>query len=179
MFERIILTLDAIGEQVGRAVSWLALAMVVITFTIVVLRYVFDIGWIAMQETVTYLHALVFMLGAAYTLKHDGHVRVDIFYRRLPLRGQAWVDLLGTLLLLLPVSGYIGWASWDYVAASWELREGSHEAGGLPGVFLLKSAIPVMALLMALQGIALAVRSLRILTGHPESAPEHDAAREI
>ncbi|HKJ76050.1 MAG TPA: TRAP transporter small permease subunit, partial [Gammaproteobacteria bacterium] len=146
---------------------------------VVVLRYLFDTGWIALQESITYLHALVFMVGAAYTLKHDGHVRVDILYRRFGPRGQAAVDLAGTLLLLLPVCGFILVASWDYVAESWALREGSREAGGLPGVFLLKTVIPVMAVLLALQGLSLALRSALILAGHPGAAPEHDSPREI
>ncbi|MCK5639779.1 MAG: TRAP transporter small permease subunit [Gammaproteobacteria bacterium] len=150
--------LDTINEWVGRTVAWLTLAMVVITFTVVVLRYLFNIGWIAMQESITYMHALVFMLGAAYTLKHEGHVRVDIFYRKFSPRTRAWVDLLGTLFLLLPVCLFIFWVSWDYVAASWRVLEGSQETGGLPLVFLLKSIIPLMAGLMILQGLSLAIK---------------------
>ncbi|WJW75467.1 TRAP transporter small permease subunit [Thiohalobacter sp. IOR34] len=158
--------LDALAEWTGRAVAWLTLAMVLVTFAIVLLRYAFNLGWIALQESVGYLHALVFLLGAAYTLKHEGHVRVDIFYRRLSPRGRALVDLLGTLLLLFPVCGFILWVSWNYVAASWALHEGSREAGGLPGVYLLKSAIPLMAILLLLQGLALALRQLlRLTTG--------------
>lgn len=176
---RIARLCDAVSEWTGRGVAWLTLAMVAVTFAVVVLRYLFNVGWIAMQESVTYLHALVFMVGAAYTLKHDGHVRVDIFYRRMPPRGRAAVDLAGTCLLLLPVCVFIFWASWDYVAGSWSLLEGSREAGGLPGVFLLKSVIPLMAGLLAVQGVALALRSLLLLTGHPEFAPEHDGSREI
>ncbi|WP_303908769.1 TRAP transporter small permease subunit [Thiohalomonas denitrificans] len=177
--QRLIGYLDAVNEATGRAVAWLTLGMVVVTFAVVVLRYVFNIGWIAMQESITYMHAAVFMLGAAYTLKHDGHVRVDIVYRRLSGRGRAWVDLLGTLLLLLPMSGFIAWASWDYVVSAWALREGSGETGGLPWVYLLKSTIPAMAVLMIFQGVALALRSLLIITGHPEAAPEHDPAQEL
>ncbi|SCZ64553.1 TRAP transporter small permease subunit [Thiohalomonas denitrificans] len=177
--QRLIGYLDAVNEATGRAVAWLTLGMVMVTFTVVVLRYAFNIGWIAMQESITYMHAAVFMLGAAYTLKHDGHVRVDIVYRRLSDRGRAWVDLLGTLLLLLPVSGFIVWVSWDYVVSSWALREGSGETGGLPWVYLLKSAIPAMAILMMLQGVALALRSLLVVTGHPEATPEHDPTQEL
>ena len=103
ILQRLQSALSSINESVGRAISWLTLCMVLVTFLVVVLRYAFNLGWIAMQESVTYMHALVFLLGAAYTLKHDGHVRVDIFYRRLGERGRAWVDLLGALLLLWPV----------------------------------------------------------------------------
>ncbi|NIR25762.1 MAG: TRAP transporter small permease subunit, partial [Gammaproteobacteria bacterium] len=119
--------------------------MVLVTFAVVLLRYLFNTGWIAMQESITYMHALVFMLGAAYTLRHDGHVRVDIFYQKFSPRTRAWVDLLGTLLLLLPVTLFIAWVSWEYVSTAWALKEGSRETGGLPGVYLLKTAIPLMA----------------------------------
>jgi TRAP-type mannitol/chloroaromatic compound transport system permease small subunit len=155
--------LDWIADRTGRAVAWLVLGVVLITFTVVLFRYVFNLGWIAMQESISYLHAAVFMLGAAYTLRHEGHVRVDIFYREASVRARAWVDLLGALFLLLPVCVFIIWASWDYVAVSWSLQEGSREAGGLAAVFLLKTLIPVMAFLLLLQGCAQAIRSLLVL----------------
>ncbi len=171
--------LDQLSEWTGRGISWLTLGMVLVTFAVVVLRYLFNIGWIAMQESITFMHALVFMLGAAYTLRHDGHVRVDIFYQKFGPRGRAWVDLLGTLFLLLPVTLFIAWISWEYVATSWELHEGSRETGGLPGVYLLKSAIPLMAVLLVLQGTSLALRSVLVLLGHEEDAPAHDASTEV
>ena len=163
--------IDSLNETVGRAISWLTLTMVVVTFTVVVLRYLFNIGWIAMQESVTYMHAVVFMLGAAYTLKHSGHVRVDIIYRARSRRVQAWIDLVGALLLLLPVCLFIGWISWEYVAASWSVHETSQEAGGIPAVFLLKSVILVMAVLLILQGISQALTSLmELLDGGGEAS---------
>jgi len=171
--------LDQLSEWTGRIIAWLTLGMVLVTFAVVILRYLFNTGWIAMQESITYMHALVFMLGAAYTLRHDGHVRVDIFYQKFGPKGRAWVDLLGTLLLLIPVTVFIAWESWEYVATSWSLHEGSREAGGLPGVYLLKTAIPVMAVLMLLQGVSLALRSLLVIRGHEEDAPAHDASTEI
>jgi len=164
--------IDALSEWTGRAISWLTLAIVLVTFTIVVLRYLFNLGWIAMQESVIYLHALVFMLGSAYTLKHDGHVRVDIFYRKLGSRAQAIIELLGTLLLLLPVTVLLALESWGYVAASWALRESSPEAGGLPGVYLLKTSILLMAGAMLLQGLACGTRGLLVLMGHQEAAEQ-------
>jgi TRAP-type mannitol/chloroaromatic compound transport system permease small subunit len=163
--QRIAGFIDGLSERTGQVIAWLTLGTVLLTFTVVVLRYGFDTGSIAMQEAVSYLHAAVFMLGAAYTLKHDGHVRVDIVYRRLSSRGRAMVNLLGTLLLLLPVCLYILASSWEYVAISWSLHEGSQEAGGLDAVFLLKTAIPVMAVLLLLQGIAIAIHSLLQLLG--------------
>ena len=146
--------LEKISVWSGQLIAWLTLLMVVTTFAIVILRYGFEMGWIAMQESVLYMHALVFLIGIPYTLKYDGHVRVDIFYSTMSPRSQAWVNLLGTLLLLLPVTIFIAWISWDYVAASWQLREGSGEAGGLPGVYLLKSTILLMTLLLFIQGIS-------------------------
>jgi TRAP-type mannitol/chloroaromatic compound transport system permease small subunit len=161
--ERVAVVCEGINERLGRLVSWLSLAMVLVTFTVVLLRYAFDLGWIWLQESVTFMHAALFLVGAAYTLKHHGHVRVDIFYHRFSPRLKAWVDLGGTLLLLLPVCLFIFLVSWDYVAQSWALHEGSREAGGLNGVYLLKSLILVMAALLLLQGLAMVVRNVLTL----------------
>ena len=163
--KKTIQLIDRINDVIGRSISWLTLATVVVTFLVVVLRYVFSIGWIAMQESVIYLHSMVFMLGAAYTLKQNGHVRVDIFYEKLSPRNRAWIDLLGSILLLVPFCIFIMLISWNYVGLSWSLLEGSREAGGLPAVFLLKTLIPVMAGLVMLQGIAQGLRSILILRG--------------
>lgn len=157
--------LDALAEWTGRAVAWLTLGIVLVTFAVVLLRYAFNLGWVAMQETVLYLHALVFMLGAAYTLKQGGHVRVDIFYRALSPTARAWVDLCGALFLLLPVCVFLFWVSGDYVASAWSIREGSRDAGGLPWVYVLKTAIPLMAGLLILQGVSQLCRSLAALLG--------------
>lgn len=157
--------LDRIAELTGRGIAWLTLGMVLVTFAVVVLRYGLQIGSIALQESVTYLHAIVFMLGAAYTLKHDGHVRVDIFYQKASPRTRAWTNLLGTLLLLFPTCIFIFAGSLDYVASSWSIQEGSREAGGLDGVFLLKTVIPLMALLLLLQGCSLLLHSVLAITG--------------
>jgi TRAP-type mannitol/chloroaromatic compound transport system permease small subunit len=170
--------LDGVSEWTGRAVSWLTLGMVLVTFCVVVLRYALNLGWIAVQESVTYLHAFVFMLGAAYTLKHDGHVRVDILYRKLPERTRAWIDLCGTVLLLTPVCLFIIWSSWPYVTTSWSLVEGSQEAGGLDLVFLLKTAIPLMALLVLLQGCAQAIHALLIVSCKQTGPDEHGGTHE-
>jgi TRAP-type mannitol/chloroaromatic compound transport system permease small subunit len=162
--------LDRFADATGRLIAWLTLGMVLITFTVVILRKLFETGSIALQESVTYLHASVFMLGAAYTLKHDGHVRVDILYQKFTPRTRAWVDLLGTLLLLFPVCLFIFFSSLEYVIASWSLLEGSREADGLDGVFLLKTAIPVMALLLLLQGCSIVLHKLLLIAGHPVPA---------
>ena len=171
LLHRIALGLDAVSEWSGRAVAWLTLGMVLVTFAVVVLRYAFDLGWIALQESITYQHALVFLIGAAYTLKHDGHVRVDIFYQSFGPRMRAAVDLAGALLFLLPVCGFVAWVSWDYVAMSWGLKEGSRDAGGLPYVYLLKGSILVMAALLILQGVGQVLHGLLVLLGVEEEPP--------
>ena len=163
--QRCISIINCTNEWIGKTISWLTLLMVITTFIIVILRYAFDIGWIAMQESVSYMHAIIFMLGAAYTLKHDGHVRVDIFYQRCTEKVKAWIDCLGTLFLLLPVTGFIIWSSWDYVADSWAIQEGSRNSGGIPGIYLLKTSIIVMSVLLILQSIALFLQNLLIATG--------------
>jgi TRAP-type mannitol/chloroaromatic compound transport system permease small subunit len=146
--------LEYLSVVSGKLIAWLTLFMVFTTFIIVVLRYGFGIGWIAMQESVMYMHALVFLIGIPYTLKQDGHVRVDIFYGKMSPRAKNWIDLLGTLFLLIPVAVFITWVSWDYIIASWELKEESGEAGGLPGVYLLKSSIIFMTSLLLIQGFS-------------------------
>ncbi|WP_022949213.1 TRAP transporter small permease subunit [Methylohalobius crimeensis] len=160
-------TVDGLNEWLGRAVAWLALGMVMVTFLVVILRYGFDLGWIALQESVVYMHAVLFLLGAGYTLKHDAHVRVDILYQRMGAKGRAWVDFLGAWLLLVPVCVFIFWSAWDYVAASWAIREASREAGGLPAVFLLKSVILGFAAIFLLQGVAQSGRALLIILDRP------------
>jgi TRAP-type mannitol/chloroaromatic compound transport system permease small subunit len=174
--ERLARWQDQVTEVLGRAVSWLSLLMVLVTFLVVVLRYAFDLGWIWLQESVTYMHAALFLIGAAYTLKHEGHVRVDIFYSRFSQRARAWVDLFGSLLLLMPVCLFIFYISWDYVAQSWQLHEGSQEAGGLEGVFLLKGLILVMAGLLVLQGLTIIIRKLLCLLGMSADEPQESGA---
>lgn len=155
---------------VGRTAAWLTLFVVLITFTVVVLRYGFNLGWVGLQESVTYLHAAVFMLAAAWTWQDDGHVRVDIFYRDRSPRHRAWVNLLGTLLFVVPVCAYLLLVGWDYVAASWSLREGSREAGGLPLVYLLKSLVIALPALLLVQAGCHAVANLRLILGRGEAA---------
>ena len=180
---------QAISEQLsrfidlcGRYVSWLVVFMVLVTFLVVVMRYLFDTGWIALQESISYMHSMVFLVGAAYTLKYDEHVRVDILYMRLSLKARAWVDLLGHLFLLLPVVIFIAWVSYPYVYSSWEIMEGSQESGGLPGVFLLKSLILVMSGLLVLQAVALILQAIvRIFnqTTPPQKEDKTEAGASI
>ncbi len=157
--------IDAVNEWVGRTIAWAALAMVLVQFTVVVLRYVFGFGSILMQESVIYLHAILFMIGAGYTLLHEGHVRLDIFYRDTSVRTKALVDLWGSIGLLIPVTVLIWWSSWPYVAGSWKVLEGSKETSGIHAVFLLKTVILVFAALMLVQGISLMAKSILTLKG--------------
>ena len=160
MLARIESIINGINESIGRFISWFVIAMVIITFLNVLMRYGFNFGLIAVQEVVVYLHAFVFMLAIAYTYKQDAHVRVDIFYENFSSKRKAWVNLLGSLILLLPFCGYLIFASWDYAYNSWQLLEGSREAGGLPLVFLLKTLVPLMPALLMLQGLSTICNSI-------------------
>jgi TRAP-type mannitol/chloroaromatic compound transport system permease small subunit len=149
----------------GKVAAWLTLAMVVVTFVVVVMRYVFDAGLIWLQESVVWMHAVVFMLGAAYTLQQEEHVRVDVFYRTMSAKRRAIVDLLGVLIFLFPLCAFLGWKSFDFVAASWRLQEASRESGGLPYPLLplLKTVLVLMPAAVTLQGLSLLLRSIREL----------------
>jgi len=157
--------LDAVSSAVGRAASWLTLLMVLLTLLIVVLRYAFDSGQIWLQELLTWMHALVFMLGAAYTLQLDGHVRVDVFYRDMSERQRAWVNALGVLLFVFPLCGYFVYESLPYIGRSFGNHEISRDAGGLPypAIPVLKSVLLVMPLAVALQGLALLLNAVGVL----------------
>ncbi|MEM7430418.1 MAG: TRAP transporter small permease subunit [Pseudomonadota bacterium] len=156
--------LDRVSDVSGRIIAWLTLAMVLITSIVVILRYVFDFGFIWLQESVVWMHAAVFMLGAAYTLLHEDHVRVDIFYRNMNDTRRAIVDGLGVLIFLLPLCGFLAFKAWDFAAASWSMGEASRESGGLPYPFvpLLKSVLILMPLMLALQGLSMLRRSINI-----------------
>jgi len=161
----------------GRTVSWLTLLMTLLTFSVVLLRYGFNLGWIWMQESVTYLHALIFMVAVAWTFQVDDHVRVDIFYRDRSPRYRSLVNLVGTLLFLVPFSVFLLLIAWDYVAASWASHEGSREAGGLPLVWLLKSLILVLPTLLLLQSWSTARDCVRTLRAAESSGSAPGAGR--
>lgn len=165
---RIAAAIDAFSRYTGEVVAWLTLAMVLVTTAIVVLRYAFGSGVIWLQESLTWMHAAVFMLGAACTLERDEHVRVDIFYRRMSERGRALVDAAGVVLFVLPLCGWIAWESWDYVESSWAIGEVSVNAGGLPYPFvpLSKTLLVLMPALVALQSVSMLLASvLRLRPG--------------
>ena len=141
--------------------SWLLPVMIAVLFLVVLLRYVFNIGWIGLQESVLWLHAAAFLLTAAWTLADDAHVRVDVFYHRFSRRARRRVNRLGTLMLLLPFAGFMLYASVPYVLRSWQIGEASFEAGGLPAIYLLKTLLPIAALLLLLQGLIMLAQGWR------------------
>ncbi|MFY9601761.1 MAG: TRAP transporter small permease subunit [Pseudolabrys sp.] len=156
--------IDRLNAAIGHAVAWLALAVVLLQFALVVARYLFGLGSVWLTETVIYAHATLFMLAAAWTLGAGGHVRVDIFYADASARSKALVELIGALLLLLPFMLVLIWLSVPYAARSWAILEHSQETSGLPIIFALKTLIPLFALLMALQGVAQAIRAAATLS---------------
>lgn len=164
--------MDSISELLIRVVKWFALAMVMITTVLVFGRYVFGVGSIKGQESVIYLHALLFLLAGSATLLHEGHVRVDVFYAKMTETRKAVVDLIGTLLFLVPVCVAILLLSESFVSLAFKVKEASPEAAGLPWVYLLKGAIPAFATLMLMQGSAMALRAALTITQHPLPAPE-------
>ncbi|MBT5862046.1 MAG: TRAP transporter small permease subunit [Gammaproteobacteria bacterium] len=159
--------LGRFSTLLGKVSAWLTLFMVIMTFVVVVMRYVFDVGLIWLQESVVWMHAVVFMVGAAYTLQREEHVRVDIFYRQMSPQRQAWVNLIGVLVFLLPLCVFLGWKAFDFVAVSWRLQEASRESGGLPYpmIPLLKSILIVMPVTVALQGVVILSRCVRTIRG--------------
>lgn len=159
--------IDEFNHATGRVVAWLTLLMVLLTVVIVVLRYAFDAGFIWLQEGLTWLHASAFMLGAAYTLQQDEHVRVDIFYREMSVRRRAWVNGAGVLMFLFPLCGFVLVESFEYVRAAWSIGEVSRDSGGLPypAIPLLKSMLLLMPVTVALQGIAILLKSVSALRG--------------
>ena len=146
--------LERINLWVGGAVRWLCIVMVINTFITVLLRHFFDTGSIKLQESVIYLHGIVFMLGAAYTYAQNEHVRVDIFYQKMSPTKQLVVDVLGNIFLLMPLCVFIFWMSLNYVEASWNIQEKSSEAGGLAWVYWLKSLLLLMPALLMIQAIS-------------------------
>src|SRR4051812_4194250 len=159
----LIKSIERLTTAVGRAASWCTLAIVLIGFAVVLMRYLLGLGSIWLQETIIYAHAALFLLAAAWTLKEGGHVRVDVFYADASPRTKAIVDLIGTLLLLLPFCAAVIWFSLPYVARSWAILERSRETSGLPVLFLLKALIPLFAAMLLLQGLSQAIKAAAML----------------
>lgn len=157
--------IDRVNEHIGRMVWWLALGLVLVQFAVVVLRYLYGTSFIKLQESVIYLHATLFMLGAGYTWLHDGHVRVDVFYGEATPKTKALVDLLGVLTCVIPFCVVVITVSWPFVRRSWAVLEGPLHYGGIKAVFLLKTLVLLFALLLLLQAIAIVIRAALVLAG--------------
>ena len=172
VYKNLIHFVDLLIERLGNVLNVLMMALVCVVIVVVIGRYFFDIGSIALQELTTYLHSTVFMLGISYTLKHDEHVRVDIFYRNFSEKKQAIVNVIGGLMFIFPMSIFIGWSSWDYVLASWSIMETSTENNGLPFIYLLKTVMLIMPFLLAIQGLITVAKNLLALYGSSSTSAE-------
>ncbi|MBT7642419.1 MAG: TRAP transporter small permease subunit [Rhodobiaceae bacterium] len=164
--------IDTLNHKIGRTAAWLALTMVLVQFTVVVLRYVFGIGSILLQESILYMHGVLFMMAAADTLLQDEHVRVDIFYAQASKTRKALIDMLGCLFLVLPFCVLLVTVSLDYVSISWSVREGSRETSGIQGVYLLKSVILVFAVQMGLQAVSGVIKNATRVFAKPKGASQ-------
>ncbi len=156
-------TVDRVNDWLGRTVSWLMLPVVAVSFSVVFLRYLFGIGYPWLQEVYIWLHGAAFTVAAAWVLKENGHVRVDLVYKRLSLRTRAWLDLIGVFLFLMPMIGLMLWWSWPVVQRSWRLMERSPSADGLQFAYALKSFIVVFCVLLIVQGLAMAARCVLVI----------------
>jgi TRAP-type mannitol/chloroaromatic compound transport system permease small subunit len=157
--------IDTLNQWVGQAVAWVTLGLVLVVFTDVVMRYLFNTSFVFTQELEWHLFAFIFLMGAGYTLLHDGHVRVDIIYQRLGAKGQAWVNLIGVVVLLIPGCILVLITSWKFVWNAWAILEGSPDPGGVPLRFLVKGCIPAGFILLLLQGLSLGINSLLQIVG--------------
>lgn len=166
----VVSAIDTINEKLGYAVSWVSLLMVVVVMTDVVMRYVFRISFVFMQELEWHLFGILFLMGAGYTLLKEGHVRVDIFYQNFSAKGKAWVDLICTLLFLFPGCYLVISSSLPFLMNSWAVKEASPDPGGIPARYLLKAVIPLGFSFIALQGISMTLKNLMLVLGHPVEA---------
>lgn len=163
LLSKIAQLINQFTTRVGQIISWLTLLLVFLVMTVVISRYLLGVGSIAIQESISYVHGIIFMLGLAFTLQNGGHVRVDIFYREFSVRRKALVNLMGTILFLLPFCGLILFGSWDYVMASWSIKETSSETGGIAALYLLKTLMIAMPVTLAMQGVAQIIESILVL----------------
>lgn len=159
-------TIDSVNEAIGKVVSWAALGLVLVQFGIVMMNFLYAEGVIAVQESLTYMHSLLFLGAAGYTLLHNGHVRVDIFYSKMEEKKKAYVNLIGSFVILFPVLTFIGIYAWPFVMQSWEILEGSVETSGLHIVYILKSMILLFVFSTFIQGIAISLHSILVIRGY-------------
>lgn len=172
--QALALFVTAVGRLntfVGKLFSWLTLVAVLVCFTVVVQRYVLSTTQLWMQDLYVWINGAMFMAVAGYTLLIDGHVRVDILYRPASRRRKALMDLVGVLIFLLPFCVIVWLYGFEYVQRAWMLREGSANPGGMPGLYILKTFILAFVVLVGLQGVAMALRSVLVLKGREELLP--------
>jgi TRAP-type mannitol/chloroaromatic compound transport system permease small subunit len=165
--------IDNLNEWIGRGVGWVTLGLVVVVFADVLMRYLFNTSFVFTQELEWHLFGFIFLMGAGYTLLHDGHVRVDIIYQRLGFKGRAWVNLCGVILFLIPGCLMVITTSWKFAANSFAMLEGSPDPGGIPLRFIIKGCIPMGFTLLMLQGLSLGVQSLMQLLGIEQAKREN------
>ena len=164
--------IDTLNEWIGKGVSWVTLALVLVVFVDVVMRYLFNTSYVFTQELEWHLFAFIFLIGAGYTLLHDGHVRVDIIYQRLGKKGRAWINLIGVIFFLLPGCIMVIITSWQFVYNAWSVMEGSPDPGGIPYRFIVKGTITIGFVLLTLQGVSLGISSLLQVLGKEDTAEE-------
>ncbi|MGD8290369.1 MAG: TRAP transporter small permease subunit [Desulfobacterales bacterium] len=165
--------IDTFNERVGRGVAWVTLGLVLVVFVDVLMRYILNTSFVFTQELEWHLFGFIFLMGAGYTLLHDGHVRVDIIYQRLGWKGQAWINFCGVLLFLIPGCIMVISTSWKFTMNSFSMLEGSPDPGGIPFRFIIKGCIPAGFTLLLLQGISLGMHSLMQIVGIEKSEEEH------
>ncbi len=175
---KMINMIDWVNAKTARSLSWLLLFMGLANFGIACLRYSLDLGWVWTKDLVIYMHSLLFMLSMAYTLQEDAHVRIDIFYRALSAKKQAMVNFFGFFFLLLPFCLLMIFTSWPYVWNSWSIWEDSPQTGGLPGLFLIKTSLLLMPLLLLLQGFSLATHSFLTLFARAITSPSQKSPQK-
>ncbi len=168
----IIRSIGALNRLVGNTFAWLSLIMVLVCFTVVVQRYLLGFTILWMQDLYVWLNGAMFTAVAGFALLRDDHVRVDIFYRPATIRNKAIIDFIGVFIFLLPFCWVVYTYSWNYIARSWRLHEASANVGGMPGLYILKTFILVFVAVIALQGIAMALRSILVLRGREDLLPE-------
>ena len=164
--------IDTLNEWIGRGVAWVTLGLVLVVFIDVVMRYLFNTSFVFTQELEWHIFGFIFLMGAGYTLLHDGHVRVDIIYQRLGYKASAWVNLVGVILFLIPGCIMVITTSWKFTANSFSIMEGSPDPGGIPLRFLIKGCIPVGFTLLLFQGLSLGIHSFLQILGIEKAEEE-------
>lgn len=170
--------ITAANDAAGRAAAWILPLMMAVTLFVIAAAYFFNAGWVWVQESVTYMHGILFTAAAAHTLARDEHVRIDVFYARASRRGKALINLLGALFLLWPSCVFIAVKSFPYVSDSWSVWEGAFESGGIPASFALKTFILIFAILCMLQGLSIVINSVLTLTDGEKESENQTPATE-